>query len=72
MISFYSGAGTLAGLAHFIRDQSKTRVLAFVHVAAHGLAAAGCAGFGKDFVVKFENFYKNVNYTFCVTHNGND
>lgn len=42
-----AGASTFAGLRKFIAEKSITRVLAFVHIASHGLAAAGCAGFGK-------------------------
>ena len=42
-----AGAMTLAGLRHFIAERSATRVLAFVHVACHGLSGAACAG-AKD------------------------
>ncbi|XP_041378420.1 deacetylase Oant_2987-like [Gigantopelta aegis] len=39
-----AGAATFAGLRKFIAEVSKTRVLAFLHIANHGLASAGCAG----------------------------
>ncbi|XP_076451682.1 deacetylase Oant_2987-like [Babylonia areolata] len=39
-----AGCCTLNGLRKFIRDQSKCRLYAFVHIASHGLASAGCAG----------------------------
>ncbi|XP_060552567.1 deacetylase EF_0837-like isoform X2 [Ruditapes philippinarum] len=39
-----SGATTFLGLRKFIIDQSKTRVRCLLHIAMHGLAAAGCAG----------------------------
>nr|XP_022339401.1 uncharacterized protein LOC111134562 [Crassostrea virginica] len=38
-----AGASTFQGLRRYIADRSKTRVLAFLHIAQHGLAAAGCA-----------------------------
>lgn len=41
-----AGATTLPGLREFIAKRSKTRVLAFVNIALHGLAAAGCTGSG--------------------------
>ena len=28
-------------------EQSQCRVLAFIHIAAHGLAASGCSGGGE-------------------------
>jgi dihydroorotase len=42
-----AGAMTLAGLRHFVAEPSQTRVLAWLHAAAHGLAGAACAG-GED------------------------
>ena len=42
----YIGASTFQGLRRYIADRSKTRVLAFLHIAQHGLAAAGCASGG--------------------------
>lgn len=38
-----AGATTVNGLRRFIADKAKTRVLAFLNIAAHGLAAAGCS-----------------------------
>ena len=42
-----SGASTFNGLREFIAKKSLTRVLAFIHITMHGLASAGCSGFGK-------------------------
>jgi len=39
-----AGALTFPGLRHFIIERSRCQVLAFLHLAAHGLAAAGCSG----------------------------
>ena len=39
-----SGAMTFEGLKRYICEASQTRVLAFLHVACHGLAGAGCSG----------------------------
>ncbi|XP_059096815.1 deacetylase Atu3266-like [Tigriopus californicus] len=39
-----SGAMTFAGLRKFIVEPSETRVLAFLHIACHGLAGAACSG----------------------------
>ena len=39
-----AGCMTFAGLRRFIAERSETRVLAFLHVACHGLAGAGCSG----------------------------
>lgn len=39
-----SGAMTFAGLRKFIVEPSQTRVLAFLHIACHGLAGAACSG----------------------------
>ena len=39
-----AGAMTFKGLKEFIVKSSKTRVLAFLHIACHGLAGAGCSG----------------------------
>ena len=41
-----AGATTVAGLRHYIVNRSSTRVLAFLNISAHGLASAGCSGFG--------------------------
>ncbi len=41
-----AGAMTLEGLRRYVCDRSRTRVLALLHVAAHGMAAAGCADAG--------------------------
>ncbi len=41
-----AGAMTFAGLRHFVAARSNVRVLAFLHVASHGLAGAGCSGDG--------------------------
>ncbi|KAK3751644.1 hypothetical protein QZH41_020129 [Actinostola sp. cb2023] len=45
-----AGAHTFQGLRKYICERSKTRVLAFVHIASHGLSAAGCAGEGTKMV----------------------
>jgi len=42
-----SGASTFAGLREFIAKKSTTRVLCFIHICMHGLASAGCSGFGQ-------------------------
>ncbi|KAJ7378992.1 hypothetical protein OS493_018786 [Desmophyllum pertusum] len=42
-----SGATTFPGLRKFIADNSQTRVLSLLHIAAHGLAATGCTGWVK-------------------------
>lgn len=38
-----AGHSTVAGLRKFIEEPSQCRLFAFLHIAAHGLAAAGCA-----------------------------
>ena len=35
---------TFPGLRKFIAERSKTRVLAFLNIACHGMAGAGCSG----------------------------
>ena len=35
---------TYAGLRRFVMDRCETRVLAWLHIACHGLAGAGCSG----------------------------
>lgn len=37
-----AGSSTFEGLRKYVADNSKTRVLAFLHIAQHGLAASGC------------------------------
>ena len=44
----FSGATTFPGLRKFIADKSQTRVLSLLHIAAHGLASAGCTGWGMQ------------------------
>ena len=39
-----AGFMTFKGLKKFIVDKSCTRTLAFLHIACHGLAGAGCSG----------------------------
>ena len=39
-----AGAMTYAGLARFVMEPSQTRVLAWLHLACHGLAGAACSG----------------------------
>ncbi|KAK7093998.1 deacetylase Oant_2987-like [Littorina saxatilis] len=39
-----AGCSTLNGLRKFIKDQSKCRLYAFLHIASHGLASAALAG----------------------------
>jgi len=39
-----AGALTFPGLRHYVAERSECQVLAFLHLAAHGLAAAGCSG----------------------------
>lgn len=48
-----SGCMTFAGLRKYICEQSHTRVLAFLNIACHGLAGAGCSG--EDFGPGGEN-----------------
>ncbi|XP_061196886.1 deacetylase Atu3266-like [Saccostrea echinata] len=38
-----AGASTFQGLRRYVAEKCKARVLSFVHIAQHGLAAAGCA-----------------------------
>lgn len=42
-----AGASTFPGLRKFIAEKSQTTVLALLHIAAHGLAAAGCTSHAK-------------------------
>lgn len=42
-----AGASTFPGLRKFIAEKSQTTVLALLHIAAHGLASAGCTGQAK-------------------------
>eukprot|EP00106_Octopus_bimaculoides_P023174 XP_014790616.1 PREDICTED: deacetylase EF_0837-like [Octopus bimaculoides] len=42
-----AGAATFAGLRKYVAEQRITRVLSFIHIAAQGLAASGCAGGAK-------------------------
>ncbi|XP_064642399.1 deacetylase Oant_2987-like [Lineus longissimus] len=42
-----AGATTFQGLRKYVAEKSKTRVYAFLHIAAHGLASAGCSGHGQ-------------------------
>ncbi|KAL3862486.1 hypothetical protein ACJMK2_008447 [Sinanodonta woodiana] len=39
-----AGASTFMGLRKYVVEKSSTRVLCLLHIASHGLAAAGCAG----------------------------
>ncbi|KAK7481429.1 hypothetical protein BaRGS_00027385 [Batillaria attramentaria] len=39
-----AGCSTVPGLRKFIEESSTCRLLAFLHIASHGLASAGCAG----------------------------
>ena len=39
-----AGCMTFAGLKRFVMEPSDTRVLAWLHIACHGLAGAGCSG----------------------------
>ena len=39
-----AGWMTVAGLRHYVKDRSRARVLGLLHIAAHGLAGAGCSG----------------------------
>ena len=39
-----AGAMTFPGLERFVIKQSQTRVLAWLHLACHGLAGAACSG----------------------------
>ena len=39
-----AGSMTFQGLKKYICEPSKTRVLAFLNIACHGLAGAGCSG----------------------------
>ena len=47
VILSFAGSDTFPGLQKFIIEQSKTKVYAFLHIAAHGLATTGCAGVGN-------------------------
>ena len=52
-----SGCMTFAGLRKFICEASRTRVLALLNVACHGMAGAGCSG--PDFGPGGENDHLN-------------
>ena len=39
-----AGAMTFPGLERFVMEPSQTRVLAWLHLACHGLAGAACSG----------------------------
>ena len=39
-----AGAMTFGGLRRFVMEPSQTRVLAWLHIACHGLAGAACSG----------------------------
>jgi len=45
--SFVVGASTFTGLRKYVIEPSRTRVKCLLHLAAHGLAAAGLAAGGK-------------------------
>ena len=49
---------TFPGLRKFIAERSKTRVLAFLNIACHGMAGAGCSG--TDFGPGGENDHLNA------------
>ena len=50
-----AGCMTFPGLRKFIAERSKTRVLAFLNIACHGMAGAGCSGtdFGPGHSAQF-------------------
>lgn len=48
---FFTGASTFPGLRKFIAEKSQTTVLALLHIAAHGLASAGCTGQGMKHII---------------------
>lgn len=50
----FPGESTFPGLRKFIAEKSHTRVLCFLHIAQHGLAASGCTSGG------------NANYLFFI------
>ena len=52
----FPGESTFPGLRKFIAEKSHTRVLCFLHIAQHGLAASGCTSGG------------NANYLFFYLH----
>ncbi|XP_065184156.1 deacetylase Atu3266-like [Sycon ciliatum] len=41
-----AGATTFPGLRKFIAEKSRTRLLAYLNISMHGLASAGCSGYG--------------------------
>lgn len=49
---------TFNGLRKFICEASRTRVLAFLNIACHGMAGAGCSG--EEFGVGGENDHLNA------------
>ena len=63
---------TFEGLRKYICEPSKTRVLAFLHVACHGLAGAGCSGTSINFnpvnidKEKFSIKSNKLEFIFCI------
>ena len=53
-----AGCMTFHGLRKYICEKSATRVLAFLNIACHGLAGAGCSG--KEFGPGGENDHLNA------------
>jgi dihydroorotase len=42
-----AGATTLLGLRKYVMERCSTRLLSFLNISLHGLASAGCSGFGQ-------------------------
>ena len=64
-----SGATTFAGLREFIAKKSTTRVLCFIHICMHGLASAGCSGFGTGGELDSLNQVDEVQASECLEKN---
>ena len=64
-----SGASTFPGLRKYIKETSTTRVLSFIHICMHGLASAGCSGFGKGGELDSLNQVNEEWATQCIEDN---
>ncbi|XP_048241149.1 deacetylase Oant_2987-like isoform X2 [Haliotis rufescens] len=66
--SCYS-ASTFPGLRKFIAERSDTRLLAFLHIASHGLASAGCSAGASGGECDHLNQVDVTKCVQCVTQN---
>ncbi|XP_046370564.2 deacetylase Atu3266-like isoform X1 [Haliotis rufescens] len=64
-----AGASTFPGLRKFIAERSDTRLLAFLHIASHGLASAGCSAGASGGECDHLNQVDVTKCVQCVTQN---